>query len=102
MKCELCRPGAAKCRYIQGARLFGNPDANNILAAASIPNNPQTPELAITNDTSSSTDTTMMTLRARFIGQGYKQVIKLKHIHMKCTIVSECKIYLMFVNLNLA
>ncbi|KGN46263.1 uncharacterized protein LOC101213079 [Cucumis sativus] len=61
-------------RYIQGSRLFGNSDANTILAAASISSNQPTPELAITNNTSNSTDSTTTSLRARFVGQGYKQV----------------------------
>ncbi|KAG6593743.1 hypothetical protein SDJN03_13219, partial [Cucurbita argyrosperma subsp. sororia] len=59
-------------RYIQGARLFSYSDANTIPAAASIANNQPAPELTIANNTSSSTNTP--TFRARFVGQGYKQV----------------------------
>ncbi|XP_022155758.1 uncharacterized protein LOC111022802 [Momordica charantia] len=59
-------------RFIQGARLFGNSDANITPAAASITNNQLNSELAIANDTTNSTNSP--TFRARFIGQGYKQV----------------------------
>ena len=79
----------AKCRYIQGARLFGDSDANTILAAASISSNQPTPELAITNDSSNSTDLMATSLRSRFVGQGYKQVIKMKYIQIK---VYECEL----------
>ncbi|KAK3025046.1 hypothetical protein RJ639_044797 [Escallonia herrerae] len=58
--------------YIQGARLFGN---SNIISTSAVPAaiDQSIPEAAIMNDTSTSAPVAT-TFRARFIGQGYKQV----------------------------
>ncbi|KAI4356174.1 hypothetical protein L6164_000218 [Bauhinia variegata] len=61
-------------RYIQGARIFGESNPN-VQSAVPVNGSQPVPEAAIVNAaaaTSSTPNTT--TLRARFIGQGYKQV----------------------------
>ncbi|RVW63421.1 hypothetical protein CK203_055908 [Vitis vinifera] len=60
------------CRYIQGARLFGNSNVN-ANAAVPIEDDLQISEVAVVKDMNNSTPNSP-TLRARFIGQGYKQV----------------------------
>lgn len=60
------------CRYLQGARLFGNSN-ESIDSALPIASVEPSSEVAVINDMSTSTSTTT-TLRARFVGQGYKQV----------------------------
>ena len=62
-------------RYIQGARFFDNP---NIAFETLIPNhNDQNlSQTAVINSESPARSTT---LRARFVGQGYKQVHRLNH-----------------------
>ncbi|KAA8520327.1 hypothetical protein F0562_014583 [Nyssa sinensis] len=59
-------------RYIQGARFFGN---SNMDSNSAVPINVEQPvsEVAIIKDASASASIAT-TLRARFIGQGYKQV----------------------------
>ncbi|BFG21333.1 hypothetical protein CerSpe_076070 [Prunus speciosa] len=59
-------------RYLQGARLFGNSN-ESIDSALPIASIEPSSEVAVINDMSTSTSTTT-TLRARFVGQGYKQV----------------------------
>lgn len=59
------------CRYIQGAQFFGNP---NITPDSTVPNdNGQNLSQTIVINRKSPAIAT--NLRARFIGQGYKQVI---------------------------
>ncbi|BBG97154.1 alpha/beta-Hydrolases superfamily protein [Prunus dulcis] len=58
-------------RYLQGARLFGNSN-ESIDSALPIASVEPSSEVAVINDMSTSTSTTT-TLRARFVGQGYKQ-----------------------------
>ncbi|KAJ9680108.1 hypothetical protein PVL29_019406 [Vitis rotundifolia] len=59
-------------RYIQGARLFGNSNVN-ANAAVPIEDDLQISEVAVVKDMNNSTPNSP-TFRARFIGQGYKQV----------------------------
>ncbi|XP_062011047.1 uncharacterized protein LOC133727484 isoform X4 [Rosa rugosa] len=59
-------------RYLQGARLFGN-SSGSVDSAIPIESLEPSSEVAVINDVSTSTLTTP-TLRARFVGQGYKQV----------------------------
>lgn len=60
-------------RYIQGARFFGNSDTNpNSIIPVSI--DQPASEVMIADGTSMSTISTGTTFRARFVGQGYKQV----------------------------
>lgn len=64
------------CRYIQGARLFGNSN-ETIDSALPIEGVEPSSDVALINDATVSTPTsttTTTTLRARFVGQGYKQV----------------------------
>ncbi|XP_062011050.1 uncharacterized protein LOC133727484 isoform X5 [Rosa rugosa] len=58
--------------YLQGARLFGN-SSGSVDSAIPIESLEPSSEVAVINDVSTSTLTTP-TLRARFVGQGYKQV----------------------------
>ncbi|KAM1444006.1 hypothetical protein ACFX2I_040212 [Malus domestica] len=61
-------------RYIQGARLFGNSN-ETIDSALPIEGVESSSDVALINDATVSTPTsTTTTLRARFVGQGYKQV----------------------------
>ncbi|KAM5554353.1 hypothetical protein ABKV19_022628 [Rosa sericea] len=59
-------------QYLQGARLFGN-SSGSVDSAIPIESLEPSSEVAVINDVSTSTSTTP-TLRARFVGQGYKQV----------------------------
>lgn len=59
------------CRYIQGAQFFGNP---NITPDSTVPND-NGQNLSQTIVINSKSPAIATTLRARFIGQGYKQVI---------------------------
>ncbi|XP_050385200.1 uncharacterized protein LOC126801780 [Argentina anserina] len=59
-------------RYLQGARLFGNP-SESVDSAIPMESLEPSSEVAVINDVSTSTSTAP-TLRARFVGQGYKQV----------------------------
>ena len=60
------------CRYIQGAQLFRNSTVK-VESTAPIGSAQSISEDAIMNDLSTSISNTT-TLRARFVGQGYKQV----------------------------
>ncbi|RXI06638.1 hypothetical protein DVH24_025774 [Malus domestica] len=61
-------------RYIQGARLFGNSN-ESIVSALPIEGVDPSSDVAFISDATVSTSTsTTTTLRARFVGQGYKQV----------------------------
>lgn len=62
-------------RYIQGARFFGN---SNIGSSSSVPVTIDLPisEAGIVTDTNASTSNAS-TFRARFVGQGYKQVVNI-------------------------
>ncbi|KAM1778905.1 hypothetical protein ACFX12_040347 [Malus domestica] len=63
-------------RYIQGARLFGNSN-ETIDSALPIEGVESSSDVALINDATLSTPTsTTTTLRARFVGQGYKQPIE--------------------------
>ncbi|XP_034709377.1 uncharacterized protein LOC117932302 isoform X1 [Vitis riparia] len=59
-------------RYIQGAQLFGNSNVN-ANAAVPIEDDLKISEVAVVKDMNNSTPNSP-TFRARFIGQGYKQV----------------------------
>lgn len=60
------------CRYIQGAQLFSNSSVK-VESAVPIDSAQSISEGAIMNDLRTSTSNAT-TLRARFVGQGYKQV----------------------------
>ena len=62
----------SKLRYIQGAPLFGKSNAN-LESVVPADSSQSVPEAVIMNTASTSPPNTT-TLRARFVGQGYKQV----------------------------
>lgn len=64
--------GTLNCRYIQGAQLFRNSTVE-VESTVPIGSAQSISEDAIMNDLSTPTSNTA-TLRARFVGQGYKQV----------------------------
>ncbi|KAK1386393.1 hypothetical protein POM88_024128 [Heracleum sosnowskyi] len=61
------------CRYIQGARFFGTEDTNS-LSTVPVPVQQPASEVIIENGTSLTATSSGATFRARFVGQGYKQV----------------------------
>ncbi|XP_043696911.1 uncharacterized protein LOC122647621 isoform X2 [Telopea speciosissima] len=61
-------------RYIQGARFFGNSNLSSDPIVTIENDEPMTEVAVIGNRNKSATNTTIM--RARFVGQGYKQVIR--------------------------
>lgn len=66
------------CRYIQGAPFFGSSNANvdNVLPIEGTALPISESDGAVINNTSTSTSVSTTTLRARIVGQGYKQVNK--------------------------
>ncbi|KAL1831910.1 hypothetical protein DCAR_0101927 [Daucus carota subsp. sativus] len=60
-------------RYIQGARFFGNEDTNSV-STIPVPVQQPASEVMIENGTSLTATSSGTTFRARFVGQGYKQV----------------------------
>lgn len=61
------------CRYIQGARFYGTEDTNS-LSTIPVPVQQPASEVLIENGTSLTATSGGATFRARFVGQGYKQV----------------------------
>ncbi|WCJ27684.1 alpha/beta-Hydrolases superfamily protein [Euphorbia peplus] len=60
-------------RYIQGARIAGNSN-DEVNSAVRLGSDQNTAEAVLLNDTSNSTTSRAPNFRARFVGQGYKQV----------------------------
>ena len=69
--CYYIQAIAVYCRYIQGARFFDDSNANS---SSAVHVDQTDSEVAVVNATSTSASDSA-SLRARFIGQGYKQVI---------------------------
>lgn len=64
--------GTVNCRYIQGARFFGNSNVE-VNSVVPLDSDQPTAEAVLVNDMTNST-TIETNFRARFVGQGYKQV----------------------------
>lgn len=85
------------CRYIQGARFYGTEDTNS-LSTIPVPVQQPASEVMIENETSLTATSSGATFRARFVGQGYKQVNNLPSHFSKIYIMTFTRYFILSIH----